>query len=241
MSSVVDERVEPRVEPLDDAGAQPWPRGAVGGERVERATDPAGVDLPGHHLIGIEVDGGVGVDEHVPPHAGVLGLEPWHRPREAAVEALGAGAGRVVAKRRLEPHVAVAHVRLVVLVVVEPHQPRVRDRHVVALEVVVDDDLPVDRLLAVDAAERIKRSDPVARKALGEVADLIGQGRRREIEVDEEQAAHLLDARREQAERGLVDRPEAPYLGEARSASRRGGMSSRGSGSGSPCRTGPTR
>ena len=87
--------------------------------------------------------------------------QPGHRRDEPLVGALHQVAGRLVAQRRLEPDPVVVQLHVVVLVVEQPHQPGVGDRHVVALEVVVGDDLPVGRLGAVVGGVRLEPLDLV--------------------------------------------------------------------------------
>ena len=153
---------------------------------------------------------------------------------ELRVQALEPVAARLLAQRRLEPRVVLVHLGVVVLVVEHPHQAGMGDRDVVALEVVLGHDLPVRRLRAAGRRERLERRDPVALEPLRQVADELGQRRRVGVEVDEHEPAQLLDPRRHQARAPLVEplaelqRPRA-----RRSACRRAGRSSRGSGSGS--------
>jgi hypothetical protein len=94
---------------------------------------------------------------------------------------------------------------VVALVVEHPHQPRMGDRYVVALDVVVGDDLPVGGLGAVARGKRHERRDPVALQPLRQVADHVCQRGRVGVEVEEHKAAHLLDADGHQAKRALVE------------------------------------
>ena len=105
----------------------------------------------------------------------------------------------------------------VALVVVEAHQPRVGDRHVVALEVVLDHDLPVGGLAAAAAlgAEHLELWDPVALEALGEPPRELGQRLRLGVEVDEHEAGQGLDPRGHQAQLRLVELGVVAMLGHA--------------------------
>ena len=80
-----------------------------------------------------------------------------------------------------------------------------RDRDVVALDVVLDDDLPVRRLAIAAGSKGRQRLDSVGSEPLRQVADQLAQRRGVVVEVDEHQAAHLLDADGVQAEAALVE------------------------------------
>ncbi len=116
-----------------------------------------------------------GPEEDEAPDAAVGGAEPGHRAHHALVGALEPVAGRLVAQRHLEEHVALPQLDRVALVVEQPHQAGVRDRDVVALEVVVGDDLPVRRLAAGRLAEPLHGRDVVR----GEPLLRARRGRRR--------------------------------------------------------------
>ena len=173
------------------------------------------VDLPGVHLVGVHVDRRVGPDVGVAPD-GLVGVgQAGHRPDHLLVGALEPVARRLVAQRRLEPDVAVADRDVVVLVVEQPHQARVRDRDVVALEVVVGDDLPVRRLRGRRLREALERLDPVRRELLREPAERGRERRGVRVEVDEDEAGEDLDAGRHEAELRLVEAREPAPLGHA--------------------------
>jgi hypothetical protein len=90
---------------------------------------------------------------------------------------------------------------------------------VVALEIVVGDDLPVRRLrTAGPRGEAAQIGDPVAIEQLAQPFALLGEGVGERVEVDEDKAAEDLDARREQAERSLVELGIALVLGDAEQA-----------------------
>ena len=123
----------------------------------------------------------------------------------------------LVAHRRLDPDPVVMHLGVVVLVVEHPHQPGVGDRDVVALEVVVGDDLPVGRLLAGAGRERLERARAGSARA--------GSGGRRRSSASgvasgsrltNSEAAQLLDPDRQQPELRLLEPiAERESLGDA--------------------------
>jgi hypothetical protein len=90
------------------------------------------------------------------------------------------------------------HLDLVALVVEQPHQPGMPDRDVVALVVVVDDQLPVGGLVAVPRAALAQLLDRIAPEPLRQPGNLLGQRPRVDVKVDEDEPAERLDARREQ-------------------------------------------
>ena len=128
-----------------------------------------------------------------------------HRLDELGVEPLKPVAARLGAKRRLEPHIVVVQLGRVVLVVEHPHQAGVGDRDVVALDVVLDDDLPVRRLAITGWSKRGQRVDPVGRQALREIADEVAQRGGAVVEVDEHEPAQLRNPHRVQPEPALVE------------------------------------
>ena len=217
-----DVDVEPVVEPLDGAHRGARRAGAVAGPDVVGGVDALRVDLPGRDLVGIEVDRRVRPDVDVAPDArGRLG-QAVHRADDPLVRALEPVARRLLAQRRLEPHVAVADLDRVVLVVEQPHQARVGDRDVVALEVVVGHDLPVGRLRGRGGvAERLEPLDPVRRELLAEAGERRRERRGVGVEVDEHEPVEHLDARRHQTERRLVEAREPAPLRHADQAARR--------------------
>ena len=176
---------------------------------------PVGPDAPDAHLVGIEVDRGVGVDEDVVPDAPVVLGEAGHRLDHPLVEALHPVAGRLVAQRRVFPDPVVVELDLVALVVEQPHQAGVRDRHVVALEVVVDHDLPVGGLGGGLLGLHLEPLEPVTLHALRQPGDLLRQRGRVKVEVHEDEAGHDLDAGREQPQRGLVETRDRAAFGHA--------------------------
>ena len=203
-----------------------------------RRARPVRVDLPRRDLVGIEVDRRVRIDVGVAPDAAVGGPEARHRAHHPLVGALEPVARRLVAQRRLEPHVAVPHLDRVALVVEQPHQAGMGDRDVVALEVVVGDDLPVRRLRGGRLAEaRRGARSRTARAAPRGPSRPSASGAASRSRLTNTRPAKRLDARRHQAERGLVEAREAAPLGHADQACRRCGRSSRGTGSAAPCRS----
>ena len=150
----------------------------------------------------------------------VFVVEPGHRADQPLVRPLGPVVRRLVPQRRVVHRVGVRGLDRVALVVEQPHQPGVRDRHVVALEVVVDGDLPV-RLLGVvgivemDAglAERFHVAAEVALQQRPHPFELRRQRLRGQIEVDEDQPAEHLGARAEQRQLRLVQAGDGAVLG----------------------------
>ena len=113
-----------------------------------------------------------------------------------------------------------------------------RDRDVVALEVVVRDDLPVGGLArrrlgeALEAA-RCRR----ARAARRGPPSAVAQRRRVEVEVDPDEAGEDLDPGRHEPELRPCRGPGSRGPRARRSGARRCGTSSRGTGSAAPCRS----
>jgi formate dehydrogenase maturation protein FdhE len=121
---------------------------------------------------------------------------------------------------------------VVALVVEEPHQRRVRDRDVVALDVVLDDDLPVGGLHVAALAEALEARDVVALEALGEAAgaacapardgalNCLRCGGRPQLACAEASGEQLVSARRSLecsrcTARWSVSRSVCPACGEA--------------------------
>ena len=115
-------------------------------------------------------------------------------------------------------------------------EARVRDRAVVALEEVLDADLPVAGVL-VRLGPRVEAErghvDAVGGEEVGQLAELVGERRRLGIRVDEDERPPRVDRHRDEAEAGLVE-PGLAIRARARfAAHRRGRRSTRGTGTGS--------
>ena len=201
-----DQLVHLAVEVLGQPRAHRGVGMAVEHRGVARGPRAVGVELPDPDLIGVEVDRGVGIDEDVAPHAPVLLGQARHRRDEALVGALHQVARRLVAQRRVEPGVAVVQLDLVVLVVVAAASapggrsargsPRGSCRR-------RSSSWPAG--CRPCGSSRHQALDAVLGEPLRQARHLLGERLGVDVEVDEDEAAERLDARREEAERRLVE------------------------------------
>ena len=171
-------------------------------EDGERAIEPEREDGVELQVVGVEVEHQVGEDPVVERALLVVAAQ-------VAAVAPEHAAGRVArAQRRVLRRVEAARHHLVAVVVDRAVEARMRDRDVVALEIVVDVDLPVGGQRVVAALERHQLGEAEAgRLDLGrDLAQELGERRRAGVEVHERHRRELFDARLAQPH---LLRPEA--------------------------------
>ena len=171
-------------------------------EDGERAIEPERHDRVELQVVGVEVEHQVGEDPVVEGALLVVAAQV------AAVAPEHAARGVARAQRRVLRRVEAARHHLVAVVVDRAVEARVRDRDVVALEIVVDVDLPVRLQGVVAALERhqLGEAEPGRFDLGGDLAQEVGERRRAGVEIHERHRPELFDARLAQPH---LLRPEA--------------------------------
>src|SRR5213593_3579688 len=175
--------------------------GEVPLEDCQRPFGAVGEDDVGAQVVLVDVQHRVRKD---PVVEGVL-----LRARHADVAAVAARhlAGLQLPDRRVLLGVVAKRLHPVVVVLELLEETGVRDRKVVALEVVVDIHLPVARDVVVAALDQTHRVEVVAGPGdlRGDGANPVGERRGVGVEVDEDEGAESVHADRHEAEVGLVE------------------------------------